>query len=358
MLSALVVVGASSQQMPPNGRALFLANCATCHGDPPNGSRTVAEVGFNLPMPNFTDCSFANREADGDWSSIIHNGGPQRAFPRIMPAFGSALGDDEIDAIIGYLRSFCSATPWPRGEFNYPLAFFTEKAFPEDELVTINSIATEGPTSIESTWTYEKRFGATGQLELTVPFGLMDSGPGLGNHVGLGDIGVAWKQNLLADVEQGTIFSVLGEAVLPTGSEHLGFGSGSLAFETHALFGQDMFDGFFLQGDVFGSFPTRGNVPTEAAAHLAFGKTYFGPPDGFGRSWSPMLEVLASHEFTDGAKLDWDLVPQLQVSLSTRQHVLASVGLRVPVNDTAGRPTTFMFYLIWDWYDAGLFQGW
>jgi hypothetical protein len=357
VLSAIVAT-ASSQQMPPDGRALFMANCATCHGATGKGDRTPAEVGFNLPMPNFTDCSFASREADSDWSSIIHNGGPQRAFPRIMPAFGTALNDDEIDAVIGYLRTLCTDTGWPRGEFNYPLAFFTEKAFPEDELLTINSIATQGPASIVSTWVYEKRVGTRSQIELSAPFGYTDSGPGLGRHLGAGDVGIAWKQNLLADLDRGTIFSALGEMVLPTGNEKYGLGSGSLAFEAHALFGQNLPDDFFLQGDVFGSFPTRKDHPDEAAAHFAIGKTYYGPPDGFGRSWSPMLEVLASHEFIDGAKLDWDLVPQLQVSLSTRQHVLASVGYRVPVNDTAGRPQTFMFYLIWDWYDAGLFHVW
>src|SRR5262245_7779371 len=89
-LSALVAIGAASQQMPFDGCALFNANCATCHGADGTGSarHNPAEVGFDLDLPNFADCSFANREADADWSSIIHRGGPRRAFPRVMPAFG------------------------------------------------------------------------------------------------------------------------------------------------------------------------------------------------------------------------------------------------------------------------------
>ena len=52
-------------------------------------------------------------------------------------------------------------------------------------------------------------------------------------------------------------------------------------------------------------------------------------------------------------------VPQLQVSLSSRQHILASFGGRFPLNDRGGdRQPQFVFYLIWDWYDAGLFQAW
>src|SRR4030095_6719479 len=121
VLSAFVVGASSARQMPPDGRAIFVANCATCHGQDGRGMRTPAEVGFDLPLPDFTDCVFANREADADWSSIIHEGGPRRAFPRVMPAFGDALSDDEIDAVIAHLRTFCTDQRWVRGEFNFAL---------------------------------------------------------------------------------------------------------------------------------------------------------------------------------------------------------------------------------------------
>ena len=38
-----------------------------------------------------------------------------------------------------------------------------------------------------------------------------------------------------------------------------------------------------------------------------------------------------------GAPTDWDIVPQLQVSLSGLQHVLLNVGLRIPVNQPVSR---------------------
>src|SRR5580765_87038 len=72
VIAALTIVAAASQQPPPSGRAIFLANCATCHGEDGRGMRTPAEVGFELTFPDFTDCSFATREADADWSSTIH----------------------------------------------------------------------------------------------------------------------------------------------------------------------------------------------------------------------------------------------------------------------------------------------
>ena len=44
---------------------------------------------------------------------------------------------------------------------------------------------------------------------------------------------------------------------------------------------------------------------------------------GFGRVWTPMVEVLADRELASGEKTNWDLLPQLQVTLSKRQHVRA-----------------------------------
>jgi hypothetical protein len=50
-------------------------------------------------------------------------------------------------------------------------------------------------------------------------------------------------------------------------------------------------------------------------------------------------------------------VPQLQVTLSTRQHIMANIGIRVPLDDPH-RPTTAAVYLLWDWFDGGFLEGW
>jgi len=349
----------AEKQSPLDGRALFTQNCAACHGENGRGDRKMSDLGFTgfdiKKMPDFGDCSFANREADNDWGSTIHRGGRARGFPRAMPAWDQALSDDEINAIVGYLRSKCEKSGWPRGEFNFPLAMFTEKAFPEDELLNISELNTKG-YGFSSTSIFEKRFGQTGQLEVNLPISSV-TGPGGHAQTGIGDMGVAWKQNLLADVDQGTILSALGEVVLPTGNFARGLGSGTWAFETHALFGQIMGD-YFLQGDVFGAFPAGKGLAKEAHGNFALGRT-FAEDDGWGRAWSPQIELLTTQEFTPGAKLQWDIVPQLQVSLSARQHVLASFGARIPLNDRGGdREPQFVFYLIWDWYDGGLLEAW
>jgi mono/diheme cytochrome c family protein len=352
LLLSLPLAAEAQQQQPPDGKLLFMANCATCHGADGRGTSKPSDLGFNFKMPDFGDCSFATREADTDWLSSIHRGGRARGFPRNMPAFDQALDEDEMNAIVAYLRSKCDRTGYPRGEFNLPLAMFTEKAFPEDEFVDQTQINTHGPSALTSTATFEKRFGERGQLEVNLPYSSFDTGSGIG------DMGIAWKQNLLADVDRGTIFSLLGETVLPTGSARRGLGNGAFAFETHALFAQMLPADFFLQGDVFGAFPTGHGQPDSAEGHFALGRT-FAEDEGWGRSWTPQLELLTSQDLASGAKLDWDIVPQLQISLSARQHVLLSLGERIPLNDRGGdRHPQFVFYLIWDWYDAGLFEGW
>jgi hypothetical protein len=77
---------------------------------------------------------------------------------------------------------------------------------------------------------------------------------------------------------------------------------------------------------------------------------------GFGRSWSPMMEVLFAKPRHDPA--EWDVVPQLQISLSKLQHVLLGVGMRVPLNEREDRKPQFLTYFLWDWFDGGLLQFW
>jgi len=50
-------------------------------------------------------------------------------------------------------------------------------------------------------------------------------------------------------------------------------------------------------------------------------------------------------------------VPQVQVTLSRREHVRGSVGVKVPVTNT-DRPVQVMFYVLWDWFDGRLVDGW
>jgi hypothetical protein len=55
---------------------------------------------------------------------------------------------------------------------------------------------------------------------------------------------------------------------------------------------------------------------------------------------------------------EWDLVPQVQVTLSKLQHVMISTGVRIPLTDRDARPTQFLVYTLWDWFDGSPFDFW
>lgn len=114
-----------------SGPELYRAACAACHGADGTGA-PAHQVGFDEPLPDFSDCGFATREPDADWLAVARWGGPTRAFSSMMPAFGEALSEEQLLRALSHVRTFCSDRRWPRGELNLPLALFTEKAYPED----------------------------------------------------------------------------------------------------------------------------------------------------------------------------------------------------------------------------------
>ena len=99
-----------------------------------------------------------------------------------------------------------------------------------------------------------------------------------------------------------------------------------------------------------------GTRTREAFWRTAIGKMF--TEGGFYRTWTPIVEVVAARELVSGAKSEWDVVPQMQVSLSKRRHILVSGGVQIPVNARADRHPTVLTYFLWDWYEGGLFDGW
>src|SRR5690606_13839418 len=65
-----------------SGQEVYETICIACHG--PDG-RGGTEMAKTIPLPDFTDCSFASREPDDDWLAVAHYGGPARGFSPLMP---------------------------------------------------------------------------------------------------------------------------------------------------------------------------------------------------------------------------------------------------------------------------------
>jgi hypothetical protein len=254
------------------------------------------------------------------------------------------------------VREFCSEPGWPRGDLNLPRPFFTEKAYPENETVFTTGASEDAVTN---DIVYEHRVGRRGQYEVVVPLDFVKGASGQNGDWsrGLGDLAFAYKHAVADSLRRGSILSVGGEVIFPTGKETLGLGKGFTIFETFGTFSQVLpGDGFMHLHGGF-EFPTGDDAHNEAFWRLAAGKT-FTQDAGRGRAWSPMVELLAARELADDETTHWDAVPELQVSLNTRQHILLNVGVRFPLNDREGRATTGLVYVLWDWFDGGFFEGW
>src|SRR5436190_17748649 len=237
MLSIPAYLSAQTDELKlDTGEEIYKAACIGCHG--PNGKgQPETTLGFEKPpqFPDFSDCNGTTREKVFDWKATIHEGGPGRGFSEIMPSFAEALTKQQIDMVVGYLRSLCDDPSWPLGELNLPRAIATEKAFPEDEWVLTSSVNTKGPGAVESELIYEKRFGVKNQLEFAAPFSFLQRENG-GWVGGIGDLVLGYKRVMFASHK--SILSLQGEVAAPTGNRTKDLGSGGTRFETFAGFGQ------------------------------------------------------------------------------------------------------------------------
>ena len=349
---------AASELKLDTGQQIFEAACIGCHG-PGGRGQPQTTLGFEPPatFPDFSDCNGSTRERVADWRATIYEGGPGRGFSEIMPSFAEALTLDQIDRVTEYLRTLCPDPSWPLGELNLPRALLTEKAFPEDETVVTVAANTSGAGGVSSELIWEKRFGTRNQLEIVAPlnFSADDGGDWAG---GVGDLIVGYKRVLTHSGRTGSIVSVQGEVSTPTGNSDKGLGSGVTTFETFASFGQILPRSSFLQIQSGAEFPTdTQKAPKAVYVRTAFGKT-FSQNRGFGRSWTPMAEIIADRDLETGATTNWDVVPEVQITLNRRQHVRVNIGVRAPINNTAGRSTQLLFYMLWDWFDGGFRDGW
>ena len=337
-----------------DGARIYRDNCAACHGADGRGN-AQAVVGFDVPLPDFADCLFATVEAAEGWETIVREGGTIRALDRHMPAFGAALSAEEIRLVVSHLRTFCTTRGWPQGDLNLPRALVTEKAYPENEALFTMSIGREPTRNVGNTFIYERRFGARDQYEVNVPFDAQRGEAGAWLH-GLGDVAIAVKHALFHDVERGSILSVGEEVSLPTGKQSEGLGKGFTVFESFVAAGQMLPRASFLQFHGGLEIPSDGaRASKEAFWRTAIGKTFTQPST---RRWTPMLEIVGARELESGARSEWDVVPQVQVTISKRQHVMISGGLQIPVTGRDERASQFLTYFLWDWYEGGLLDGW
>jgi cytochrome c6 len=90
ILPASIHVSAVENQT--SGRAIYMKNCARCHGSDGKGE---SELGKSLDTPNLTQ----ERPSSGRTISIVKNGDGS------MPAFGKKLTAKQITAVANYVKT-------------------------------------------------------------------------------------------------------------------------------------------------------------------------------------------------------------------------------------------------------------
>jgi mono/diheme cytochrome c family protein len=340
-----------------NGKHVYEGGCIACHGSQGQGApQTSTEFTRPDTFPDFTQCSQTTPEANATWKAIIVHGGPSRGFSQIMPAFGELLSSEQIDDVIAYLRGFCTNPHWARGELNLPRALVTEKAFPEDELVVSAAMNATGAPGSTTDFIHEQRFGMRNQIEVDVPMNVQNQQHNW--EAGLGDITFGLKREMFSSLRTGSILSLQAGVLAPTGDSKRGFGIGTTTFEPFAAFDQLFPSNTWVQLQMGADLPRHTDVaPQSLFGRAAIGQT-FANDHMLGRMWSPMVEFLADRDLEDGAKTNWDILPEMQVTISRRQHIRADIGVRAPFTNTSGRTPQVTFYVLWDWADGKFWEGW
>jgi hypothetical protein len=272
------------------GAELYKAACAACHGDDGRGAPS-ALVGFDTPLPDFTDCRFTTSEADVDWQAVVHAGGTVRALDRMMPAFGEALSASQIGEVIRHVRALCASRAWPHGDLNLPRPLLTKKAFPENEAFVRLSSPLENFR--ETRFVFEARLGPRSEVEFALPFN-MHQAFGAWQR-GIGDVAVGFKHVLWHSHSSGSLVSGGAELTFPTGNEQLGLGNRLKVFEAFGVISQSLPKDLFVHGQVGFESPLELVVNDELYWRGAVGRTFIA--GRWGRAWSPMVEVLGRREF-------------------------------------------------------------
>lgn len=103
----------SQQVMIAQGEAVYQQNCASCHGENGEGQNPDAPLAKDAtgryPAPPHNDTGHTWHHDDDLLVQIVTEGGmgpPTSFYP--MPAFGSILSQDEIKAVIEYIKTMWS----------------------------------------------------------------------------------------------------------------------------------------------------------------------------------------------------------------------------------------------------------
>ncbi len=102
MGAVLLLAGAVSVRA-ADAKENFAKNCAKCHGEDGKGK---TKMGEKLGVKDYTDPKMQDEMKDAEMFKAIKEGVKEKDTDKTkMKAFGDTLSDDEIKALVAYVRS-------------------------------------------------------------------------------------------------------------------------------------------------------------------------------------------------------------------------------------------------------------
>jgi len=106
-LSAATAESAASEKE-IDAKALYRHWCSQCHGLEGRGDGVNSTPDMSINPRDHTDASFMSTRSDEQFEDVIRGGGTRVAKSPLMPPWGATLTDEEIKALVGYLRELCN----------------------------------------------------------------------------------------------------------------------------------------------------------------------------------------------------------------------------------------------------------
>lgn len=114
MMGAVLLAGSFSLTRPAaaddadlaKAKANYQSYCQPCHGDDGKGNGPNAAI-LNPKPRDFTNCADMKKRPDDELLKVINEGGDAIGLSADMQAWGGTLKDDEMKALVKYIRAFC-----------------------------------------------------------------------------------------------------------------------------------------------------------------------------------------------------------------------------------------------------------
>jgi len=340
----LAIVSARAADV-DEGKRIFESVCASCHGvqGKPDPDSPVVQA-LDPEPADLSDPLFNSREPRGDWVMVVRHGGQALGLSAQMPAQGGNLTDDEIEAVVAYVKTLADTSDYPPGEMNLFLPVRTKKAFPEDEWVWKSRVENrDGEDVFRNVIEFEKRVGKAGQTILEI----VHADDGVDSE--FEEIELGYKQAFAWSLEKRSLWSAAFVVAVPLQSE------GEVELTPYLAYAKQLNDAAIFQGSARVKLPVddfdQGELELAGIVHYTWSP--------WPRRVFPALEVTATSPFDRNGEdaVQFTALPQVRIGLTRGGHVALNLGVELPLSDQ-DYDTRYHLTLLWDFADGGFFTGW